>query len=178
MDNKTYCYSIVNTLFPDTVQWGITGGNILDMDVVGPEEYVYWVSVSDKLSGDWKIQHLYAVYTDDQSNKLRSYDIVDFFREKGYLPDNTSILSTLDSDASGNIYVSVLEQNMVYMLFPEGTLIKQYTFPTTTEYGSLNSFLTENGERIFVYQSENGSQFVWLGTETVDTKVFIFRKRN
>ncbi len=159
------------TLNPE--QWEIAEGVIQAIDTYGAKGYVYWVTLSNNNPKDWALEHVYVVYTDRENKKIESCEITSFFAEHGYLTEGVPMLK---SDAAGHIYVIDRKLDKVFMLSKEGELIKEYIFSTRSEYSWIDSFLTEEGERIFVHQSDYGSRFVWLNTEAANIKELAVEK--
>lgn len=163
----TEAFSRTITLDPKT--WGISEGNILGMDVVDTEQCVFWVtgaSVKDD-NNRHTTEHYYVVYTDHKGELLKYIDIIDTLKEQG-IWENAPIAyvgTQINCDAQGNIYIRDGERHSIYVLNGDGKMLTRYVYQGEDGANIIHSFRTDNGEVIFVCESGDKLQFVWLNPE-------------
>lgn len=148
-------------LCPDA--WGIPDGDILGMSVVDSEQCVFYVKESAKETGE--TEHYYAVSADSGGNLLKSVDIIDFLKERGIWEKNGYAGSDIDCDGQGNLYIRDQDGNAVFVLDSDGRPVAGQVFRPGSVLYSLQSFLTADGDVIFVFGWEERTEFIWMNPE-------------
>lgn len=164
------------TISISPTRWGISNGIIMSMDVLDSEQCVFFVASHYTTETDKRkvAEHYYAIYTDYEGNEIRRVDILDVLKEMGIWTNQAiAYLGTeINCDTKGNIYILDNEQHTIYLLDSDGKLITSYIYQVDMDNRLVRSFRTNEGELIFVCKYENQAQFICLGTEGGETKLF------
>ena len=151
--------------------WGIPEGSIEAMDVVSPEQYVFWVGcdVQEDARGDRSAGHFYAIYTDTDFREQKRTDLIEFLKEKSIWKRRGSLVSyqgsTVRCDGRGNLYLYDEGSFTVYLLDPEGELLADYTFPESRN-SLFDSLRADSGEVILIRRTNEGTEFLFLDPES------------
>ena len=156
--------------------WGIKNGKVEGMDVLNPEQYVFWVAsdIQEDEKGYRYAGHFYAIYTDADGKEQRRTDLIDFLKEqnlwKGYGNAVTYSGNQISCDSQGNIYLYDWERRAMYLLDPEGELLTSYIYQQTGADNFIYSLRADSGEEILVCKSDRGTEFIWLDPESRQVK--------
>lgn len=156
--------------------WGIKDGKVEGMDVLNPEQYVFWVAsdVQEDEKGYRYAGHFYAIYTDADGKEQRRTDLIDFLKEqnlwKGYGNAVTYSGNQISCDSQGNIYLYDWERRAMYLLDPEGELLTSYIYQQTGADNFIYSLRADSGEEILVCKSDRGMEFIWMDPESRQVK--------
>ena len=150
-------------------KWNIANGTIMSMDVLNPEQCVFFVASYDATEPDKRqiAEHYYVIYTDYLGNEIRRVDILDDLQELGI-----NIGAKINCDAKGNIYIQDNEQHIIYLLDSDGKLITSYSYQAEVDGDLLQSLRTDEGGQLFVCKREDMVDFICLDPTGGETKLF------
>lgn len=150
-------------------KWNIANGTIMSMDVLNPEQCVFFVASYDATEPDKRqiAEHYYVIYTDYLGNEIRRVDILDDLQELGI-----NIGAKINCDAKGNIYIQDNEQHIIYLLDSDGKLITSYSYQAEVDGDLLQSLRTDEGGQLFVCKREDMVDFICLDPTGGEMKLF------